>query len=73
MTERQSEGAVQGAHAYCHTCDWYATPDDHDYADVVTAADVHATFQQGHSTTAGFSEVVVDEAHSRAQAGDSGG
>ena len=55
----------EGCYAYCHTCDWYATPDDHEYADVVTDADQHATFTRGHTTTAGFSERVREKALTR--------
>lgn len=53
------------AHAYCHGCDWYATPTDHDYADVLTAADAHSTFT-GHKTTVGVGRETATEAMARA-------
>ncbi|WP_436933724.1 hypothetical protein [Halovenus marina] len=54
-----------GVHAYCHDCDWFATPDDHEYADVLAAAEAHTTFEFGHMTTVGSSDEVVAKARDR--------
>lgn len=54
-----------GVFGYCHDCDWFATPDDHEYADVLTAAEAHTTFEHGHTTTVGASEGTVEEAELR--------
>jgi len=63
-------------YAYCQDCDWYATPEEHDYADVNADADVHATFHSAHTVTQGVSEYVREEAELRsieAGTGDSTG
>lgn len=52
-------------HAYCKDCDWAATPDHHDYANVHTAADVHAMFNRGHTVREGATEETIEEASSR--------
>lgn len=54
-----------GVHAFCHDCDWYATPEEHEYADVMTAAEAHTTFKYGHTATVGASDETVKMAQDR--------
>lgn len=69
----QQTAAAGRTHGFCKGCEWFATPGEHSFANVPTAAERHS-FESGHTVSVGCAEEIVTEARRRASAvTDAGG
>lgn len=70
MDQTDENELEEEAYAYCKDCLWASTPGSHHHSGVLVDADVHATFNAGHTTTAGFSSTIAFIARRRTVVSD---